>query len=299
MSTSTSRLVRLTGDRCRALVYPELGFQLHGYEVEVGGRWVEVIHGPGGPVEPADRRYGNPILFPCAGVSNGARPDAWSWEGRDLPMPQHGWARNVYWQVEAIEAHAVSGLLLPHAGFQLAFPFDFALRARYALEAEALVLTVTLENTGDTGFPYSLGFHPYLRAPLIGGTRESCTVELPAGVRLRSIDGWRSIDRAASEARVLAATSPELPTSIVLGESGVRTLALRHGTAGLKAQVSVEASEQDMPVWVLWTGAPDASYLCLEPWTDAPNALDRPGTRRLDPGQVHRYRMTIAVEATG
>ena len=45
---------------------------------------------------------------------------------------------------------------------------------------------------------------------------------------------------------------------------------------------------------IIWSAAPEAPYVCLEPWTDAPNALNRPGTRTLAAGAKHRYRMTIS-----
>src|SRR5262245_24912380 len=88
-----SRLVSLEDGDSRALVYPEHGFQLHAFDTVIGGREVQLISGPGGPREPDDRRYGNPVLFPAAGRSNGSQPDHWDHHGKPLFMPQHGWAR--------------------------------------------------------------------------------------------------------------------------------------------------------------------------------------------------------------
>src|SRR5256885_115828 len=105
------RLVRIESDRAYALVYPEQGFQLHAYAVKIGGRWVDVIYGPSDGREPADRRYGNPVLFPSVGVTTGAEPDRWAHGGRLLPMQQHGWARDAYWHVEAADRNAVAARL--------------------------------------------------------------------------------------------------------------------------------------------------------------------------------------------
>jgi galactose mutarotase-like enzyme len=68
-------------------------------------------------------------------------------------------------------------------------------------------------------------------------------------------------------------------------------------SSGLAARVSVAGSEQSFPVWVIWSSAPDAAYVCLEPWTDAPNALNREGTRKLAGGATHRYRMELSVRS--
>jgi galactose mutarotase-like enzyme len=278
-SAIASRLITLADGQSRALVYPERGFQLYGFETTVADRRVELVHAPSVDREPADRRYGNPVLFPAVGVSNGSRPDSWDHGGHALPMPPHGWARNVYWQLERIEAASLTTLLVPHPGFRLGFPFDFELRLSYQLQAGALVLTSTLVNTGPSAFPYAYGFHPYLRAPILpGGARERCLVRVPAGTRLSSTDGWRTVTREPAPARTLAAPSPELPGSVVLDETGATALEIVDEAAGV----------------AVWSATPDAPYVCLEPWTDAPNALNRPGTRTLDPGATHRYRLALS-----
>jgi galactose mutarotase-like enzyme len=288
-----ARLVRIRGEAGSALVYPEQGFQLHGFAANVrggaGNRVVDVVYAPAGEREPDDRRYGNPVLFPSVGVTSGAEPDRWTYRGRAMPMQQHGWARDAYWHVEAIDEGSVTGVLVPTTGIRAAFPFAFELRLRYAIEASGLALTAEVANRGDEAFPYALGFHPYLTAS------PHARVALPGGVRLRSDDGWRSITRAPSPAREIQARDAELPGSIVLAETSAGALELDDPGTGIVTRVSVESSANRFPVWVVWSGASDARYLCLEPWTDAPNALNRPDTRALPPGGVHRYRMTISV----
>ena len=290
-NASASRLVRIEDGGCVALVYPEQGFQLHGFRAVVDGRPVDVVFGPTGPREPFDRRYGNPVLFPSVGVTAGVEADRWTHRGRAMPMQQHGWAHDAYWHLEAADGRSVTGVLVPTAGIRASFPFAFELRLRYAIEASALVLSAELSNPGDEAFPYALGFHPYLRAS------RTCRVRLPASVRLRSADSWRSIERAVTPARDIEAADAELLGSIVLADSGVQALELEDPAARVATRVSVEGSEQSFPVWVVWTAAADAGYVCLEPWTDAPNALNRPGTRTIPAGGVHRYRMAISGRA--
>jgi galactose mutarotase-like enzyme len=290
-----ARLIELSDGRNRALIYPERGFQLFGYTADVGGRPVEVVHAPAPWREPADRRYGNPVLFPAVGLSHGSRPDGWDHKGAFLPMPMHGWARNVYWQIEQVDARSLTALVVPHPGFKLGFPFAFELRMTYRLEPGQLALETTLRNLGGEPFPYALGFHPYLRAPLgPGGDRARCLVRAPAGVRLRSGDSWRTITREQEAARTIPVTAEELPGSVVLTETGASALEVEDPGSGLAARVSVSGSEQSYPVWVIWSAAPDASDVCLEPWTDAPNALNREGTRQLAPGDTHRYRLELS-----
>lgn len=295
MTIVSSRFINIANDHARAQLYPERGFQLFGFQVRRRGEWRELVHAPAAAVEPADRRYGNPVLFPAVGVSNGVEADSWNHEGKSLAMPPHGWARNVYWQVEEVTETSMTAIVVPHPGFKLGFPFDFRLRMTYRLEGATLALETELANEGNLAFPYALGFHPYLRAPLVGDDRSTCRVQLPGGQRLRTQDGWRSFKVELESARSIALDDAELPGSIILLETGALSMDLRDEGAGLASRVSVEGSGQDFPVWVVWNASPEAPYVCLEPWTDAPNALNRTGTRRLPAQQTHRYRMSLSL----
>ncbi len=301
MTPLSTRLVTLIDGTSWASVFPEPGFQLHSFVAGLpDGRQVETIHTPDFAAtagrEPPDRRYGNPVLFPAVGVSNGSQPDSWDHAGRVLTMPPHGWARNVYWQVEQLEANKVTAVVVPNPGFGLAFPFDFQLRMTYGLADGVLSLDTVLQNVGVAPFPYALGFHPYLRAPLgPGGTSQTCRVAAPAGVRLTSPDGWRTVKRAASPGRVLSLDDADLMGSIVLADTGARGLEVHDPASQLATRVSTEGSEQSFPVWVIWNASAKVPYVCLEPWTDMPNALNRVGTRTIDPGDTHRYRMSVSV----
>jgi galactose mutarotase-like enzyme len=296
MSKRHPRTLEIAAEGAHALVYPEHGFQLHAFEVEVAGRGRQpLIFGPPERGEPFDRRYGNPILFPNIGYAHGALSHHWDHDGQHLLMPLHGWARDLYWHVEDVTPSSVSAWLEPTHGIELAFPFAFKLRCRYSIERSALVLDAEVHNTGDRKFPYALGFHPYLLAPLTpAGTREGTYVSVPSGTRLETADAWRSISRSSHAARRVKTAEPELYRAIVLEDTGATALEVVDENSRLAACVSVEDSPQSMPVWGIWSGAPDAEYLCLEPWTDEPNSL-RNARRSLNPGEQHRYRMSISL----
>src|SRR5688500_15523002 len=105
-----ARLVRLEDGNKRAWVYPERGFQLHGFEQDMEGRGLaRVIYAPDSATEPPDRRYGNPVLFPTPSRSQTPQggENTWEWQGRILPMPFHGFARDVYWQVVDLQDASV------------------------------------------------------------------------------------------------------------------------------------------------------------------------------------------------
>ncbi len=300
MSERHPRSIEIAAGNARAFVYPEHGFQLHGFEVEVPGHGtVPVVYGPPERGEPWDRRYGNPILFPSIVFSHGPEKNSWAYQGRELLMPQHGWARDLYWHVESIEKDSVVGWLEPTHGVAVAFPFQFRLRLAYSLQDGALVLDAAVSNRGAEAFPYALGFHPYLRAPLSeAGSRKTSEVVIPAGTRLRTRDDWRTVARSPRAAGSVALSDPELSEGFVMEDTLATSLEVIDHASRLATRVSVEGSEQRMPVWAVWAAAPDAQYVCLEPWTSEPNSLNLLGREqdlRLAPGACHRYRMSISL----
>ncbi len=295
------RLIQIGHGGKRAWVYPEHGFQLYGFEQDMGAAGTAAMVHEGDTLhEPADRRYGNPVLFPNPGAAVTSHgPDTWAWKEKILTMPFHGVARNLYWHVLEIGKEFVTGELVPNSSSLVAFPFPYRLRMTYRLDDRGLVLDAELENTGKEGFPYALGFHPYIRAPLgVRGRVADCSVALPPGVELKSQNGWETMTGQRFEAKRIRADE-EIVTSIILAETKARHLELEDHANGLAARVSVEGSEKDFPVWVVWSESPQAQFVCLEPWTDGPNALNRRETRRCEPGQVHRYQMVISVRKIG
>lgn len=298
--TRNPRLVLIRHGRKRAWIYPEQGFQLHGFEQDFGRQGIaSVIYSPGALVEPADRRHGNPVLFPNPGVVRHRQgPERWEWRDRILPMPFHGFARNLYWHTVDIQSDRVTGELSMNSTARLSFPFDFRLRLTYLLDRRGLVLETELQNTGKEAFPYALGFHPYIRAPLgRKGSVEDAFVDVPSGARISTADEWRTFRGERFSARQVQADD-DLAGTILLAESGARFLDLRDLANGLIARVSLAESESDFGVWAIWSASPRSPYVCLEPWTDLPNALNRTKTRRCLPGKTDRYRMILSVRAT-
>ena len=292
-----SRLISLKHKNKRALLYPEQGFQLYSFEQDFGKRGVaSIIYSPKTLTEPEDRRYGNPILFPSPSrcySKYGAT--TWVWKERCFTMPPHGFARDLYWHILEVKSNLVTAELSSTGTTKLLFPFDFQLQVTYELNDRGLVLDAKLKNNGEEAFPYALGFHPYLRTPLgRKGSPADCSINLPSGIQVRSEDNWKSYEKKTSIARRIPANA-DLNATLMLAETKARFLELEDQVNRLIAKVSVEGSKEDFPIWAIWNPSPEAPYICLEPWTDMPNALNRAGTRTCPPNQTHHYQMVLSV----
>lgn len=291
-----SRLTKLSHQGNHALVHPERGFQLLKYEVLVGGKPTQVIYAEPDALEPEDRRYGNPILFPAPSLScskNGLH--SWEWEGKILPMSSHGFARDLYWIITNQTENSVTAVTSPRGLTKLVFPFEWHLTARYTLDERGLVLDIRVENLGNVAFPYGIGFHPYLLfARSAPPAKVDCSICIPKGNRVISHDKWKTIEfEKPFGPLTIHPTDDRLPETLMMVDSGAKSLELVNKTEGHAVKVSVENSAQSLPVWAIWQD-PGTPYVCLEPWSDYPHLLKRQETRKCNPGEKHDYQMVIS-----
>ena len=159
------------GDQLR--VVPERGGLVCGWTC--GGQErlyfdAERFHDPGKSV-----RGGIPVLFPvCGNLPEGQL---------QLPqgcfaMAQHGFARDLPWQLEALaDGSGIRLLLCDSATTRAQFPFAFALSLEYRLEPGALAIRAVVRHDAPATpgsaapaveappMPFAFGLHPYLAVP--------------------------------------------------------------------------------------------------------------------------------------
>ncbi len=105
------------------------------------------------------------------------------------PLPQHGFVRTVTWEVAEVSRDpggSVFALFRTRdtEASRALWPHAFRATLRVTLD-EALSTAITIENTGDEGFPFHCGLHTYLR---VGDLRK---------VTVEGLEGARYQDRTA------------------------------------------------------------------------------------------------------
>ena len=222
-------------------------------------------------------RGGIPVLFPICG----------NLPGGSYTLPQHGFARDLPWQLEELIDGAGLRLVLESNLQTLAvFPFAFRLSLEYKLEPSALEILATVEHGPDSSgvMPFSLGLHPYFA---VSSLQAACLEGLPE----RCLDHHQMAP--ASTADQLA----QLPAGVDLladptGDS------VRLVDAGSGQVISLELTAP-LDLAVVWT-EPPRSMVCLEPWT-APRGSLATGDRRLElePGQRMQLRCRYVCSEAG
>lgn len=222
--------------------------------------WVPACGGERLYLSPASRfgagasiRGGIPVIFPQFADRG--------------PLPRHGFARTAPWTFAGIDADDAG---LPAATFALddddatraLWPHGFALRLQVALAEDALRVSMTLRNTGDTPLAFACALHSYLQ---IGSL---------ADARLRGLQGLVYRERTAPDAlRRDDAASPAFGDEIDRVYAGTRApRTLDDGAQALRIET---AGFDDTVVWnpgpALAAGMGDlapgghARFVCVEP----------------------------------
>lgn len=229
-------------------------------------------------------RGGIPVLFPICGNLPKNRLDLL--EG-SYTLPQHGFARDLPWQLEELRDEAGIRLVLDSNPQTLAaFPFSFRLSLDYKLEPSALEILATVEHRPESSgvMPFSLGLHPYFAVSSL----QAASLE---GLPERCLDHHQMAPASTTEQLA------QLPEGVDLladpTDGSVRLV-----DAGSGQVISLELTAP-LDLAVVWT-EPTRSMVCLEPWT-APRGSVATGDRRLElePGQAMQLRCRYACSEAG
>lgn len=100
----------------------------------------------------------SPVLFPIVGKLNG---NSYQLNERSYSLNQHGFARDHEFVLENASGNELVFLLNSNAETLRLYPFQFELRIRYSLKANALSTLYEVKNLeGSRDLPFSIGAHP-------------------------------------------------------------------------------------------------------------------------------------------
>jgi galactose mutarotase-like enzyme len=242
-----------------------------------------------------------PLLFPVVGRLN---CDVLRLDDRHYTLEKHGFARrSLFVLVDATDS-AAHFRLTDTAATRKAYPFAFALDARFAVQGATLHMTVTISNTSDGDLPFSFGYHPAFAWPLpFGSARDAHAMifanDEPAPLCQLDAEGLIAIDtRATPVVGNRLALADDLFAGDALIWKQLDSRRLRYGPASGPA---LDIAFPDTEWLGVWT-KPGAGFVCIEPW--AGSADDRgfagdfrtkPGVILIEPGASRAFRMDVTL----
>jgi len=207
-------------------------------------------------------RGGIPVLFPICG---NLPDDRLQVDGENHTLNQHGFARDLPWQLQVLDDQSGVRLSLSSSAETLnAYPFPFLVEMVVQPVADALEITTTIHNHGTRPMPFSFGLHPYFQVSDLAQVRL-------AGLPDQCLNHLEMANTATAD------QLSRLPDGVDLLCRPAGPVALIDDGNGHQLQLQHQAP---MDLTVVWT-EPPRRMVCLEPWTGPRQALIS-GDRKLE-----------------
>jgi galactose mutarotase-like enzyme len=258
-----------------------------------------------------DSRYCSrqaPVLFPIVG----SLPDGrYLFENKTYQMNIHGFARDCEFEPIKNDLSELGFRLKYNQETMLQYPFKFEFIVKYALEANTLWQSFSVNNCDKKSMLFSVGAHPGFRCPLYEGeTMEVYYLlfEKTEHLQRRIKNG---IDKTGD--MLSGETKPFL--------NGERKKALSHGLfyegpiileslaskwLEIRSRVNrrvVRVGFAGFPYLGIWSSKNDAPFVCIEPWYGIDSTRGEPldfevkeGLQKLAPGEFFDCKYSITVE---
>ncbi len=204
-------------------------------------------------------RGGIPILFPICGNLPG---DTYTHQGKTYTLKQHGFARNLPWEVtdQTTETEAaITITLASQAQTRQVYPFEFQVTFTYQLQGNSLTLKQRYTNLSDEPMPFSTGFHPYFQI----ADKQQLQLEIPATHWKNNLD------------QTVQPFSGQFDFDQDEIDAALRPLTQQSAQAIDHQRQTCLTLDYD-PTYstlVFWT-VKGKDFYCLEPWSAPRNALN-------------------------
>ena len=207
-----------------------------------------------------------PVLFPTVGK---LKEGYYIFEGKRYALGQHGFARDMEWEVIDHQSDSCIYLLCSNVETKKKYPFDFQLELEAKLCNDGISLSYAVTNTGEQKMYYSLGTHPAFHLPW----KKNTTIQdyelrfqekEQAEILLLTTDGLRSGDR-----KLFLDNKNKIPLSEDLFKNDALVFDnLRSSELSViesRTGEGFKAKWENFPHLGIWKpiGAP---FICIEPW---------------------------------
>lgn len=214
----------------------------------------------------------SPVLFPVVGA---LKDGFYTYNNENYKMPRHGFARDMLFEHEFLSDTSMRFTLKSNEETRKIYPFDFILRIEYLLKDNNLTCCYTVENPGAAPLYFSVGAHP---AFLLGTTKEDFEgyeLGFPDDDELSCSVLHNGL--TANGTKTLKLQNRVLPLrydlfyedALVMKSMKSNEIHLRNRKDGFVMKFRFEG----FPYFGIWS-APDANFICLEPWCGIADSVD-------------------------
>lgn len=252
-----------------------------------------------------DARFWNrraPVLFPIVGA---LKNEQYQFGGKTYSLPQHGFARDFLFDLEAREKDRLIFALNDDENTLKNFPFHFILKIEYELNGNKIIVGYRVINTDEKKMWFSIGAHPGFNCPFVPGTlTRDYFLEFDIAEEAFLYKGEKGIISTAEpvpleDGKILRFNpDPFRSETIIIKNPRSASVSLKHP----ECEKSVTVEYPGFPYLALWKGVPEAPYVCIEPWfgiadfkDSGPDLTQKEGILSLEPGSEFSCQHTIII----
>lgn len=243
-----------------------------------------------------------PVLFPIVGkLAN----DRYSYEAKSYELKQHGFARDMDFELVGETAESLSYQLLPSKETRQRYPFEFALWIKYRLEGNGLGVQYEVMNNSQKVMPFSIGAHPGFALNWGKDRVEDYFLEFEKpetlDAHLLGKDNLLSskTERVLENDNVLPLRRDMFDRDALIFLD-LKSEKVRLGSYKHKNRVTIEFP--GFPYLGIWA-KPGAPFVCIEPWHGHADTeqgdgilMNKPGIIKLEPGETFNCAHRIVIE---
>lgn len=244
----------------------------------------------------------SPVLFPIVG---GLKNGCYRIDGREYPMGQHGFARDMEFQLKSQVATEIWFSLRSDAETLAKYPYPFLLEIGYELTGNTVTVKWRVTNPEKAPVWFSIGGHPAFLCPIDPGTDQT-QYQLQFDTEDAIVSSCIEGGLLGKEKKTYRLRAGALPITadlfdgdaLVIENDQAHRVALARPNG--KPYLTVDF---DAPLFGIWSPPKKAApFICIEPWYGRCDSADFMGDfrerewgQKLSAGVFEKqYRITIA-----
>ncbi|GMQ60712.1 aldose 1-epimerase family protein [Vallitalea sediminicola] len=209
----------------------------------------------------------SPILFPIVGK---LKDDEYYIENEKYELGQHGFARDMEFQVEQKDKQILEYKLKYNEESLEKYPYKFLLTITYELKENNLNIGYKVENLDSTDVYFSIGAHPGFNLPIINEEKlEDYYLEFNM---LETVDSYQLNTENSVSVESLPFLDNEriIPiTKDIFNKGAIILLDVKSNSLSLKSKKNsreVCVKYDGFPYLGIWGQPENSPFVCIEPW---------------------------------
>ncbi|MFS0774857.1 aldose 1-epimerase family protein [Neobacillus sp. 3P2-tot-E-2] len=222
----------------------------------------------------------SPVLFPIVGR---LKEDHYQLDGQTYKMSQHGFLRDVEFDVAEQTSTTVSFVFESQGRFIHVYPYEFKATIRYRLMEDSLMVQWQILNENKEEMYFSIGAHPAFRVPLVETeTIEDYHLNLTPATNKNVMEYELKNSLIYEKGTANELSTIQLTSSLFAHDALIYSNIDKVGLVSNQSGHGVEVLFEGFPFVGVWskykeTDGTIAPFVCIEPWYGIADTYDTKG----------------------